>query len=262
MRKPKRAALAAAPLSLALLLAACSGDDDSADDTTTTTTTEATTASPETTAPPPTSETTAPPADETTAPPETSSEAGSPLPESGAAAASELVRAWGAGDRARAAELATPEVVDQLFGHAEVGGDDWERLWCDSTAVELYCTFTSASRRESLTTQEGSGGIATVTFGTATADVSPELAEGADALIRAWGSGDRDAAGRFASETDVQTLFGYVDPGGATWERVSCLDVDGDEQCAYRSPDHDETVILHLGGGPLPVSHVLVFFPS
>lgn len=264
MRNPRRTAIAAAPLTLALLLAACSDDDPADDATTTTTAAEAEATSSSTASAPSETEATEPPSSETTAPPETEppSQAGDPLPEAGDVAP-ELVRAWGAGDRERAAELATPAVVDQLFGHADPGGDDWELLSCDSTAIEQICTFTSVSRGESLTTHEGGDGIASVTFGTATDVVRPELAEAADALVRAWGAGDRAAAAAYADETDVRTLFGFADPGGDTWDRATCLTVEDDQQCTYRAPDRDETVIVHLGGaGTLPVSYVFVFRPS
>jgi len=265
MRNHRKTALAAAPLSLALLLAACS-DDDPADTTTTTTTTEATTTS---TSEPPSSE---PPSSETppsseatpTSPRETASEAGSPLPEAGTPWAEELVRAWGAGDRERAAELATPEAVDQLFGHAEPGGDDWALLSCDSTAGSQICTFTSASRAESLVTTYAGDTVTTAAFGTADPDgVTPELAGLADELVRAWGAGDREAAAELADSTGVETLFGYADPGGDTWEQEMCVAIDDDPQCAYRSPDHEETVILHVGDDTLkPVSYVFVYHPS
>lgn len=271
MRNHRRA-LVAAPLSLALLLAgACSDDDDSADDTTTTTTTEAASSSSsesETTAStaPPDSATTAPPASETTAPAETepASEAGSPLPEPGTPRAEELVRAWGAGDRERAAELAAPEVVDQLFAHAEAGGDDWALLSCDSTAGSQLCTFTSASRAESLVTTYAGDTITRASFGTADPDgVTPELAGLADDLVRAWGAGDREAAARYADETGVDRLFRLADPGGDTWDRTTCVGIDDDPQCVYTAPDRDETVILHVSDDtPTPVSYVFVYVPS
>jgi hypothetical protein len=262
MRNNTRAALAAAPLSLALLLAACGSDDSADPTTTTTTTTEATTSS---TAPPASSETTAPPTGGTT-PPETAppSQAGDPLPEAGTPWAAELVRAWGAGDRDRAAELATAEVVDQLFGHAEAGGEDWALLSCDSTAGSQICTFTSAARAESVMTTFAGDTVTSVAIGTADPDgVTPELAGLADSLVQAWGAGDREEAARYASPTDVGTLFGLADPGGTTWERTTCVAIDDDPQCVYRSPDHEQTVILHVSDDTAtPVSYVFVYFPS
>jgi hypothetical protein len=262
MRNHGRTALAAAPLSLALLLAACG--DDSADPTTTTTTTEGTTASSSetsgTTAPP-----SPPPAGESSAPVSDGppSDVGEPLPEPGADWAATLVRAWGASDRERAAELGTPEVVDQVFG-SDLYETDWALLSCDSTAVELYCTFTSPRLGRSLVTRQGGDLVSAVTFGTADPDgVTPELAGRADDLIRAWGSGDRDEALRSAAPSDVDALFRLADPGGTTWERDACFSLDDDPLCVYQAPDRDETVIVHLGEGTdLPVTYVFVYRPD
>jgi len=249
-----RAALAAAPLSLALLLAACSGDDDSADSTTTTTTTtEATTSassgsSSDTTAGP-SSETTAPPT-ETTTPPgaEPASEAGSPLPGDPQGWASELVRAWGAGDRERAAELATPEVVDQLFGHAAVGGGDWDLLRCEGAAGTTYCTFTSASRGEALTTQQPTvNGLAPI----GTAELAPStnddgaFAYSASILVQAWGRGDRAQAAQYAPPAVVDQLFRHADPGGPHWDERDCIVVDDIPTCVFYDPERDERLLVN-----------------
>lgn len=268
MKHHRRTALAAAPLSLALLLAACGSDDDSADPTPTTTT-EATSPSSETTAPPASeTEPSTPPSSDAGPPPsseaETPSQAGDPLPEGGAAWAAELVRAWGAGDRDRAAELATPEAVDQLFGHEDPGGTDWELLSCDSTAGSQICTFVSASRSASLRTTFAGDTVTAASFGTADpAGVTPELAGLADDLVQAWGAGDRDAAARYAGPTDVDVLFGLADPGGTTWEQTTCIAIDDDPQCVYRSPESDVTVIVHVSDDtPTPVSYVFAYHPS
>jgi len=163
MRKQTRAVLAAAPLSLALLLAACGSDDDSADTTTTTTTSEAsassssetteTTAGGETTTPPSSEATTSSSAPETTTPPSDATEPATTAPpedgtegEFGRSAAAQLVRAWGAGDRDRALELATPRAV----GMFDPGGPDWELTGCDGAAGTIYCTFDSVSKAMTL----------------------------------------------------------------------------------------------------------------
>lgn len=254
--------MAAAPLSLALLLAACGSDDESADTTTTTTTTEAATSSSSgSTSPPPSTETTSAPATETTAPP---SQAGDPLPEPGTPWAAELVRAWGAGDRERAAELATPEAVDALFAAHDAGGPDWELLSCDSTAGSQICTFTSAAQAQHVRTTFAGDTVTSATVGTADpAGVPTDLADLADDLIQAWGAGDREAAAEYAGPTDVQVLFGLADPGGTTWDQTMCVAIDDDQQCVYRSPDHEQTVILHVSDDtPRPVSYVFAYVPS
>lgn len=154
-----RTGLAGAAVALVLLLAgACSdgeGEDGAAPSTTTDASTTTTTAPPatETSAPPASetsapasSETTAPPVTETTAPPEDGTEG-----EYGRSAAAQLIRAWGAGDRDRALQLATPEAVDELFGTFDPGGDDWDLATCDGAAGTIYCTFESASKAMTVT---------------------------------------------------------------------------------------------------------------
>ncbi len=268
MRKHRRTALAAAPLSLALLLAACS-DDDSADPTTTTTTTEAEpSSSSETTAPPP-SETTAPPSSsETTAPPDDGGGGGGEgQPADHEAWAAEPVRAWGAGDRERAGELADPLVVDQLFTHADPGGDDWEAAGCDGAAGTIYCTFTSASRGERLTTgqrtmpDEATGALAPVSRATfepgaegGTDALPSDFGQYSSQLIRAWGRGDRDEAAPYASPAALDRLFGTFDPGGDDWTLTECTTLDGGVgRCAFTSPSKGQQVVLTTDeGGPYP----------
>lgn len=161
---------AAVPLVAALALAGCGGDDDAAP------TSSTTSSSSTSTEPAPTSSTATTEATTTSTTTEAATEPPAEgLPAFGDPWASELVRAWGAGDRDRAAQLATPEVVDQLFGHADPGGDDWTLLSCDSTALELFCTFTSAARSESVVTEQGDGPVGTVRFDVASTDVPPEL---------------------------------------------------------------------------------------
>jgi hypothetical protein len=169
MKTTTRTALAGVPLSLALLVAgACSDDgDDSAGESTTST--EATTTAPtsssssedETTAssttPPPSSETTVPPS---TDPPSPTQDTAPPPTDDGTEGefgntrAAQLVRAWGAGDRDRALELATPEAVDALFAEYDPGGDDWELISCEGAAGTYYCEFHSASKDRTLTVRQ------------------------------------------------------------------------------------------------------------
>ncbi len=259
----KRAAIAAAPLSLALLLAACGSDDDSADTTdTTTTTTEATTASSETTAPP-ASETTAPPSSgETTAPPDTGARPGDTE-----AWAVELVRAWGAGERDRAAELATAEVVDTLFEHADPGGGDWVLDRCEGAAGSAYCTFSQASTGASLVTHqanmpdEGTGQLPPVDSAELSGggEVDEEtLGAQSDPLVRAWGTGDREEATTYAHPDVVEQLFGIYDPGGPDWDRRDCISGRPDgPQCIYYDPNRDERLIVSFDGTALPTDAVI-----
>lgn len=262
----KRAAIAAAPLSLALLLAACGSDDDSADTTdTTTTTTEVTTASSETTAPPASETTAAPPSSgETTAPP-----GDGELPTDTEAWAVELVRAWGAGDRDRSAQLATAEVVDALFGHADPGGDDWALDRCEGAAGSTYCTFAQASTGATLVTHqanmpdEGTGQLPPVDSaelsGGGDGEVDEEtLGAQSDPFVRAWGAGDREEAATYAHPDVVAALFDTYDPGGPDWDRRDCIfgRPEG-PQCIYYDPGRDQRLIVYFDGTALPTDVVI-----
>ena len=43
----------------------------------------------------------------------------------------------------------------------------------------------------------------------------------ADGFVRAWGAGDRDKAGRYATSATVSDLFGVSALGGTSWQRRS-----------------------------------------
>lgn len=67
--------------------------------------------------------------------------AAAPLPTNATAYADELVRAWGAGDRARASRYALPDVIQKLFGHADPGGGHWKRTTAQGAAGTIYVTY-------------------------------------------------------------------------------------------------------------------------
>jgi hypothetical protein len=52
-----------------------------------------------------------------------------------------LVRAWGAGDRSRAAHYANAQAVQQLFGWLTRGGPGWSLVGCDNAGPRPACTF-------------------------------------------------------------------------------------------------------------------------
>ena len=54
---------------------------------------------------------------------------------------SQLVRAWGAGDRIRATHFATAPAVQQLFGWLARGGPGWSLVGCDNAGPRPACTF-------------------------------------------------------------------------------------------------------------------------
>lgn len=271
----KGAALAAAPLSLALLLAACGSDDDSADGTTITTTTEAatTTSSASPTEPPASdmagdSTTTAPDgATPTTAAADGGggSEAGQPRPDNVEDWASALIRAWGAGDRDRAAELASPDAVDRLFGHSDPGGPAWALRGCEGAAGTIYCSFVDETLGETLSTgqasmpDEGTGQlvpIGIIDFGEPgqqdQADVQAAMGAHSSGLIRAWGTGDRTEATVYAHPEVVDALFDIADPGGPGWDLRDCISEDDDPVCIFYDPGRDDRVLIHFDPTALP----------
>jgi hypothetical protein len=60
--------------------------------------------------------------------------------------------------------------------------------------------------------------------------------EYADRLVRAWGRGDRAAAGCYGSAATVRMLFGQASPGGIHWRRVSAEGAAGTIYVTY----HDD----------------------
>jgi hypothetical protein len=58
----------------------------------------------------------------------------------------------------------------------------------------------------------------------------------ADRLVRAWGRGDRAAAGCYGSAATVRTLFGQASPGGIHWRRISAEGAAGTIYVTY----HDD----------------------
>src|SRR5437879_8469669 len=70
---------------------------------------------------------------------------------------------------------------------------------------------------------------ATITTTTATPSACGRLASAAhldavdyaDRLVRAWGRGDRSAAGCYGTAATVRSLFGQATPGGVHWRRIS-----------------------------------------
>lgn len=142
--------------------------------------------------------------------------------------ADQLVRAWGRGDVAATYCYATPAVADQLFDQANPGGIHWRRTFSQGAAGTIYVTYHDDARGGNLTVGihdlglRGPGGwhaAYTARFQGEPPALGP-LAWG-DALIRAWGRGDRVAASYYATPAVVNTLFDDADPGGGHWYRAS-----------------------------------------
>jgi hypothetical protein len=84
----------------------------------------------------------------------------------------------------------------------------------------------------------------------------PSTVDYADAVIRAWGRGDRTTTARLATATVTSRLFTYSSPGGVHWRRVLAEGTAGTEYATY----HDDarggyvtlgvsSVVLSNGGG-------------
>jgi hypothetical protein len=56
----------------------------------------------------------------------------------------------------------------------------------------------------------------------------------ADRLVRAWGRGDRSAAGCYGTAATVRSLFGQANPGGVHWRRISDEGAAGTIYVTYR----------------------------
>ncbi|MBI2708352.1 MAG: hypothetical protein HYX34_01455 [Actinobacteria bacterium] len=157
-RVPRRCAVVATLVVLAGAGCSSGGSDDAATTTTTTTTRPITTTQPTTTTalasgpsttPPATTATTAAPV---TAPSSATTTEATSLPAAPEEYTSDLVRAWGRGDRAAAEQYATGEVVSTLFGRADPGGPRWDLVGrCDTAMRRIYCTYRDPATGEKVT---------------------------------------------------------------------------------------------------------------
>ncbi|MPV51138.1 MULTISPECIES: hypothetical protein [unclassified Pseudactinotalea] len=73
-----------------------------------------------------------------------------PIPTDAADYADALIVAWGSGDHDRMVELATPEVVEELTGHADPGGPHWDRVGEDSGAGSTFVRYEDTSTGETV----------------------------------------------------------------------------------------------------------------
>ncbi len=74
--------------------------------------------------------------------------------------ADRLVRAWGAGNMARASRYGTPSVLSTLFGHASPGGRYWWRVGEEGAAGTTYVTYRNGSSPETLVIGVSNVGLA------------------------------------------------------------------------------------------------------
>lgn len=171
------------------------------------------------------------------------------LPTDVAEYADSFVRAWGIGDRDDASRYATSTAISDLFAMDSRGGSGWTRQDSTEQGTRTQVKYTddndSASTlyvlvdRDAATSGspdavvgasleyelgedysydpgEESAGISDITVPeTTTADYC-------DALVRAWGAGNRTTADQYATQTAMDGLFGDQDvAGGSGWSRTS-----------------------------------------
>lgn len=173
----------------------------------------------------------------------TSSTASGSLPTSTLAYADGFVRAWGIGDRDDASRYATSTTVSSLFSADARGGSNWSRdgkveqgnrtqvRYTNGDDLVLYVLVDRSAASSGQTgavvgasveyespsagEEEDSDGVADTTV--------PETSTGTycDALVRAWGSGQRGTADRYATPTAMRQLFDEYGTGGSGWSQSS-----------------------------------------
>jgi len=139
-----RRALAAGALATILVapLSGCqSGDDDASPGPPASPSVSASPSEPETTEPAPTTSPSGTASPTSTPTPSETGGTDTPSPTNAVEYADALVIAWGAGEQERLAELATPEVIETLTGHADPGGPHWDRTGADSGAGSSFVRY-------------------------------------------------------------------------------------------------------------------------
>lgn len=148
-----------------------------------------------------------------------------------------FVRAWGRGDRATAARLATASAVSSLFGQRSSGGGGWQRQGIAYDGGNATVTYADGTDRLGVRLDVGAAGEgrdgaitgATLTTGggdsengddTSGATLPTTITGYADAFVRAWGKGE--ASAWTYTTAGVESSFGAAHPsGGAAWARAS-----------------------------------------
>lgn len=149
-----------------------------------------------------------------------------------------FVRAWGAGDRAKAGRYATAGTVASLFGKESLGGTSWQRQGSSNQGARTRVRYVDSSGRtldvlvnESAAASGSSHGVVGATLGsaqpsptTSTTD-SPDavglprsVTDYADAMIRAWGKDD-PISWDFTTEAVMTKLYAEWGAGGPGWSR-------------------------------------------
>lgn len=194
-----------------------------------------------------------PAAEPTTVAEDAAAEGTAALPTGAGAYADGFVRAWGIGDRPAASRYASADTVASLFQYDARGGSTWKResslvqeartqvRYTDGTGASLYLLVDNATAERGApaaivganvewddtdNTYDGEAptydyGIAAPEEPTVVTGLESTAGEYADALVRAWGVGDRSAADAYASDEALSAMFGTYGSGGSHWRRTS-----------------------------------------
>lgn len=163
-----------------------------------------------------------------------------------------LVRAWGRGDRAAAAALASASVVAALFGYATPGGVSWRRTGWQGAAGTIYVTYHDDARGGTVTLAVSdvllSQGRQQAAYAVRFSQARPLGPVGyADRLVRAWGRGDHAAVQHYATAAVASALWRHADPGGAHWRRVVSQGAAGTTYVTYHDDAAGGTLTLAVG---------------
>jgi hypothetical protein len=132
---------------VAVLVVVLLVDDDDSDSSNATTTSRATP-----TTPPPTTPTTTAPTTSTSTSPTTSTLPLPPVTEDPQSYAQYLFVTWQNGSKTAAANVASPDAVNQIFAQPYQASSQWTFQMCDPAAGSLYCTWTGTNNTTLLMT--------------------------------------------------------------------------------------------------------------
>ena len=156
--------------------------------------------------------------------------------------ADRLVRAWGRGDYSATRYYATAAVTDKLFDQVDPCGIHWRRTRVEGTAGTIYATYRDEARGGTLTVgvsdialHDGNPAHSVYTALFEDEPASLGAVAWADHLVRAWGRGDHWTASYYATPDVLSQLFGYANPGGSHWDRVSAQGAAGTIFVTYRN---------------------------
>lgn len=169
-----------------------------------------------------------------------------PIPTYAAGYADDFIRAWGRGDRARMALLATSNVTAALPGS---GGRYWSRTAVDAGFGKVYVSYRNTVTGDKLTLLvinelAGEGRPDAIQQVSYTSYPLPHNATAyADQLVRNWGVGAVHSEHRYATDSVVATLG---PAGGPHWARVSADGAAGSVYVTYRNTVTHRRLVLQV----------------